>query len=298
MLQRLKTIDLFAKSKREREAYLDTLHAIVVGSDQVWRGGYADVEQQLLAYTGERDIIRMSYAASFGGDKLIRYSRSLEKRSAELATTFRAISVREESGIDLCRTHWGVKAQHHVDPTLLFEADHYRSLIRQSPAPLKPVQGGLFAYVLDRSEATSQLTSRIASRLGIPSFEVLPPSAKEKNAFANNPSVYRMAPLEQWLHSFAESDFVVTDSFHGTVFSILFNKPFIAIGNRARGLARFDSLLSFAGLADRLYDRSQEIEDLPLSAPDWEDVNARVTTGRLAGWDYLRRHLDSGKVCP
>lgn len=50
-------------------------------------------------------------------------------------------------------------------------------------------------------------------------------------------------PVEEWIRGFIDAEFVITDSFHGTVFSILFNKPFIAIANKSRGIARFNSIL-------------------------------------------------------
>jgi exopolysaccharide biosynthesis predicted pyruvyltransferase EpsI len=82
-------------------------------------------------------------------------------------------------------------------------------------------------------------------------------------------------PATAWLRGFMDAEFVVTDSFHGTVFSILFNKPFIAIGNQDRGLARFSSLLKLFNLENRLIQTSTDIDDKLLHEKiNWEKVNA------------------------
>ena len=81
-------------------------------------------------------------------------------------------------------------------------------------------------------------------------------------------------PVEQWLQSFATASMVFTDSFHGTVFSIIFNKPFWVIGNKMRGMARFNTLLSIYGLQDRIIS-PEELSSVDLNTPiDWAPVNA------------------------
>ena len=80
-------------------------------------------------------------------------------------------------------------------------------------------------------------------------------------------------PIENWLSAFNETEMVVTDSFHSTVFSIIFNKPFWAIGNVSRGMSRFTSLLKMFHLEDRLLD-ADNLDDVDFSKPiDWTKVN-------------------------
>ncbi|SDL81796.1 polysaccharide pyruvyl transferase family protein [Tessaracoccus oleiagri] len=289
--ERMRTIDLFGLSRARRDVTLQQTHAIVVGSDQVWRGGYADVRQQLLDYAVGHDLIRMSYAASFGADHLVRYSPRLIAQSARLARAFDAISVREDTGVDLCARHWGVQADHHVDPTLLLKVEDYRSLIETSPEPVTRRSGGIFVYVLDRSESANAVVHDLERSLGLESFDILPPPARSLTSFDRQPGRFRMKPVEAWLAAFADADYVVTDSFHGTVFSIIFNKPFIALGNRSRGLARFRSLLASVGLEERLFDSESFPGTLPPD-PDWSRVNERVAAGRELGLHYLMRLLN------
>ena len=79
--------------------------------------------------------------------------------------------------------------------------------------------------------------------------------------------------IPQWLASFSNAKFVVTDSFHGMVFSIIFEKDFIVIGNRERGLERFSSLLSLLGLEDRLVYKVEDLKNKQLSRIDYTSVN-------------------------
>lgn len=89
---------------------------------------------------------------------------------------------------------------------------------------------------------------------------------------------YKMPCLEGWLKGFADADFVITDSFHGTVFSIIFNKPFISLINPSRGASRFYSIANELGLTHRLlnsYDKN--IVDELLNTPvDYANVNRKL----------------------
>ena len=99
--------------------------AIVVGSDQVWRPQYFDdIRTAYLDFAEGWRIRRMAYAASFGTDAW-EYTRSKEKECRRLLRMFDAVSVREASGVELCREHFGVKAEHVLDPTMLLDRQDY-----------------------------------------------------------------------------------------------------------------------------------------------------------------------------
>jgi len=96
----------------------------------------------------------------------------------------------------------------------------------------------------------------------------------------------------QWLKSFIDAEYVVTDSFHGCVFSIIFNKPFIAIGNKDRGMARFNSLLKMFNLEDRLISSADELADkLLLSKINWASINYKIIKERKKSNDFLQKNL-------
>ena len=93
---------------------------------------------------------------------------------------------------------------------------------------------------------------------------------------------------EEWLRAFSRASYVFTDSFHGSVFSLIFQKPFIAIGNRKRGLERFHSLFGKFGLDDRLiYDINGYSPDLLKRQIDWSEVAAIFDEDRKRAVDCL-----------
>ena len=284
----IRTVDLFGMSRRSRARILRGTHALVVGSDQVWRGGYAELSNQFLRYASKRPIRKFSYAASFGGDRLIRFGPLMRRRTRALAAQFDAISVREEAGIRLCRQEWGIDAEQHIDPTLLLDASHYLNLATERGID-EPIAGGIFVYVLDKTPQVDTLIEWISRGRGLVPFDFLRTSTPgDAGHGANSP----LRSVESWVQGFANADFVVTDSFHGTVFAILFEKPFIVIGNRSRGLARFDSLLGLLDLRSRLVDPSQPVPDLTdQPAPDWDKVRHVLTQERLRSVSYLSAAL-------
>jgi hypothetical protein len=216
--------------------------AIIVGSDQVWRKAYSPcMPNYFLDFlSGNEQIKKISYAASFGIDEW-EFGKKETKYYKELAQEFDAISVREDSAVKLCREYLGVNATHVLDPTMLVDKSVYESLA-MSPIT-HPSEGDLFCYILDRTPQKMSFVDKVAKEKSLNSFELLP-----KRTFAEIKSNKELSdcvfsPVEQWLRSFIDAKLVITDSFHGTVFSILFNKPVIVILNDGRGTTRMASIL-------------------------------------------------------
>lgn len=259
--------------------------AIVVGSDQVWRPQYFDdIRTAYLDFAEGWPIRRMAYAASFGTDAW-EYSRRQEKDCGRLLRMFDAVSVREASGVGLCREHFGVEAQHVLDPTMLLGKDDYVKLFTEAATPQSP--GTMLNYILDETPGKAALAATVARRKGLVPFRV---NSKVENI--NAPLEERIQPpVEQWLRGFYDAEFVITDSFHACVFSIIFNKPFFAVGNAGRGLSRFKSLLGMFGLADRLLPPGAEhVTDSQLDAViRWEDVNLKLEKYAKASAEFLKR---------
>lgn len=259
-----------------------TYAAYVVGSDQVWRKPYTYIPHNLLNFV-KSEAPKISYAASFGRDDLDEYDNKLVARTKKLARRFDAISVREDSGVDIVKNYWGLGAEHHVDPTLLIDTTDYVKLIDNPTSELHTPDGDLFSYILDTDESKQGIASVVAKSRGLKVFTVI--DGDENNGKS-------MPPVEQWLCSFRDAKYVVTDSFHGTVFSIIFNKPFIAIGNKERGLARFTSLLKMFGLEDRLVTSVDDVTEELINKPiGWNAVNAKIKSEQKRSFDYLKKHL-------
>lgn len=246
----------------------DNFDAIIVGSDQVWRPRYLgkDIDEMFLK-SFPNSIPKIAYAASFGVDYW-EFTDEQTRICKELAQHFKTISVREASGVSLCKKYLNVDAVHVLDPTMLLDKEDYIKLIEQekTPSPGK----GIMIYVLDKSSEKDAIIQAVSQRLGLPTFSVMP-----KSSYANSTCIDDCIypPITTWLRGFMDADFVVTDSFHGTVFAIIFNKPFISIGNKVRGLDRFSSLLETFHLENRLISN---VNELPSTFPlniNFTDIN-------------------------
>lgn len=246
------------------------LDAIIVGSDQVWRPDYSPCQPNYFLdfLPKESPVKRVSFAASFGGDNWL-FPAALTQQCSALLKQFDAVSVREQSGIELCETHFGVKAQQVLDPTMLLNRDDYTPLVPNN----KESRGDLFCYVLNRNAEILSVINYITQLSGLKPFETMPTlEDSAKNLYGNIEKCVYPA-VEEWLESFVQAKMVVTDSFHGTVFSIIFNKPFWVVGNIERGMARFESLLSIFHLNNRMVD-VDSMSTIDINEPiDWDRVN-------------------------
>lgn len=258
--------------------------AIIVGSDQVWRPMYLNyfqfkkVSNAYLQFTKNWDICRIAYAASFGTDKW-EYTQKETKECGELLRLFNNVSVREDSAVKLCKEHFNVEAKHVLDPTMLLNKEEYIKLFESVSTPKS--NGNLLYYILDDTKEKNEIIRKIAEQKGFKPFNV-----KSKSDNIKSPIKERIQPpLEQWLRGFHDADFIITDSFHACVFSILFNKPFLAIGNKERGLSRFSSLLSMFNLENRLIFNSTDLTNL--QEIDWNNVNAILEEKRKDASSFL-----------
>ena len=273
---------------RKVDSYTDITpveyEALVTGSDQVWRSIYfgKPFEDSFLYFAKDWPIHRLSYAASFGVD---RWENPCTSRCKAAVATFHAVGVREDTAVALCERYLGVKAQWVLDPTLLLERSDYLDLIPADRLRSFPA-GKLTAYILDATDAIEENIRIVAREKGLEPF-----FNNNKNAENTHcPAEERIQPpVEDWLRSFHEAQFVVTGSFHACVFSILFNKDFAVIGNQKRGMTRFTSLLKQFGLEPRLVETREEILALP--PINWVAVNLRREQLREESIRFLRNGL-------
>lgn len=239
---------------------------LVVGSDQVWRPAYCDVRQFFLQFAEHWKVKRVAYAASFGTSEK-EYSGELLNICRPLAQKFDAISVREDSGVALCRSYFDVAAVHVLDPTLLLKKEDYEEIVKRSSA--SPHDGKLFSYILDECQWKKDVVSAVSRKLHLKPFSIKVCGDKRFLSLDE-----RIQPsVEEWLRAFMDAEFVVTDSFHGCVFSIIFHKPFVVLSNSERGTMRFVSLLKAIKLEERMVLSGEFVERLFLESIDWSCVD-------------------------
>ena len=263
--------------------------AIVVGSDQIWRAIYfpmwnnGSIPNAYLEFAKGWNIKRISYAASFGTDEW-EYTEEQTKKCKKLLRHFDAVSVRELNGVNLCKKYFGVEAEHVLDPTMLLNEEDYSLFFQKANTPIS--KGTLLNYILDETEITQKLIKEVAELKGLKSFSVNNPFENDETKPLNE----RIKPsVETWLRGFCDAEFVLTDSFHACVFSILFKKQFAVVGNKERGVSRIESLLKCFGVEDHIVAKSAQVSQLPQI--DYNLVYAKLDTLRKNSLGFLEATL-------
>lgn len=268
------------------------IDAIVVGSDQIWRPRYfiKNIDKNLanafLAFTDGWNIKRIAYAASFGVDNW-EYPCILNNEHAKWANNFDRISVREDSGIKLCKDYLNVSVEKVLDPTLLLNSHDYENLVKNIDLTIEKSEGNLFCHILDNDNEKTELINKIAIEKGLKQFHIKGVEIEETNDIEQR--IHK--PVEAWLRAFMDAKFIITDSFHACVFSIIFHKPFIAIANKGRGNSRFESLLTMFNLRNNLlYDISEYESDYSYEIKDGtRDI---LNNWRMKSLDFLKLSLE------
>lgn len=254
----------------------------IVGSDQCWRPCYsANILNYFLDFTSDREMKRIAYAASFGVDQW-EFTREQSEIVKQFARLFDAISVREYSGLDLCKNHLEIDATWVLDPTMLLGPEGFNHFIskKNDSAPF------ISDYLLEYNPIAEEIIEKIKKTSGIKESKQCNPSPvfSRKESWKNHMGV----PVEKWITNIATSSFVITDSFHGVAFSIMYNVPFIVILNNTRGNARIESILKDFELENCL---CVHLENVNWPEINWTKVNSRLEERRIQSMAFLTEAL-------
>lgn len=261
---------------------------IVAGSDQIWSPSqhFGFDPNYFLDFAKTFPARKIAYAASFGRD---RVSPGEAAQLPPLLHNFDAISVREASGVALVEQITGHRAANVPDPTLLL-SDYSELTDAATPARADPY---IFCYGLRSPDNIRQTADLLATALGCP---VLSPHNPHRR-WAEIGRTVHPDPGE-WVALVKNARFVVTNSFHGTVFSLLFRKPFIVAGltgDKAAANARALHLLRSVGLEHRFAPAfsASNVQSLTAQEIDWDAVDARLAHLRQAGKRFLSSQLEA-----
>lgn len=235
MSRTFRTIDELYSDCPDYDAY-------IAGSDQIWNPCiYSSILPYLLDFAPV-EAKRIAYASSFGVSSLPENVKSIYKTQL---TRFDSIGVRERAGVEIVED-LGLKAENVLDPTLMLTAEEWDKVKKDYPGlPKKYVA----VYELTPSEALRNTAKEIARRLGIPVVMICKSASPEDADFIN---IVDAGPAH-FLSIMKNAEFVVTNSFHGTAFSINFCRPFYTLARRGKNNnSRQINLLNLLGLTDRL----------------------------------------------
>lgn len=258
---------------------VDEYDYFVTGSDQVWNPHFADLEKLFIKFVPPEK--RIAYAASISCPEIP--PEDLQS-FIDGINGMKAISVREQAGAELIEQLTGRKVEVVADPTMLVAAEKWREIARK-PSWLKGDEQILTTYFLGKRP--DEVISRLAAEYGLKVVNIL-----DERIFEH----YAVAP-EEWLWLIDHASLMYTDSFHGTVFSILFRRPFVVAERMGDGCvnkmtSRIDTLLGKFGLEDR---RGNKENGYMIGNPmeiQYRDVDAVLAKEREKAEAYLRRALD------
>ncbi|ETT72282.1 hypothetical protein C173_14625 [Paenibacillus sp. FSL R7-277] len=258
--------------------YCNDYDAYVCGSDQVWNEWFLKSSENKPNLSYYLNFVstskkRISYATSFGANKLSDENANVVKTELD---KFNNIGVRENTGKSIIE-NLGLNAHLVVDPTLLLDVNEYNELIAHIN---KKSHYKLFSYVLHKNQDISlKINNYIFG-----------------NYFSDKDKIYYNEPIgiPEWLYALKNSEFVLTNSFHGSIFSIVFRRPFLVVpveGSKMND--RITTLLHSVGLENRIIDEYNEstIDRLMNETIDWEKVDEKVKEMRKGSINFLENSL-------
>lgn len=252
---------------------------IILGSDQVLRLDYIENEShKYLLNWVDSNTKKIALSASFGIDKnefsSSPYFLRNEKIMRHALQSFDYLSCREISGQVIYKDVFNVDGDWILDPVFLINRDEYNTILQTSSLNNS---NKIVSYVLDDNEEYEQLYKYL--------------SEKEKLEVVKiNGQNYL---VEDWLRSIKDCKLLVTDSFHGVCFALIFNKPFICIKNSERGNARFATLIEYFDISENFVASVAEIysKDLNNLKIDFQKINSKITQKQKDDLEVIRKVL-------
>lgn len=266
----------------------------MLGSDQMWR----EDSIRLVGYSFFLDFVennkkKIAFSTSFGNE---HFTDNKETREivADLLQRFDAISVREKSGIDVCKKEFGVNAQQLLDPVFLCERKDYDRLTKKVQDHIPPKY--LLCYILDPSSEKEQAALEIARHEGLEILTILGMKEYENaiNRWKTGTILPKITP-EQFIYYIKNCTFLLTDSHHGTCFGIIYHKQYIALVNKNRGATRFETVAETLGLQNRLLFDTNKLaqrEDMYYRI-DYETVKKRLMPEKERAKRWLTNAFDA-----
>lgn len=278
--------------------------SFIVGSDQLWNYNLSkSYGQTYFLHFADDAHKKISYASSFGRNE---YSgpEGARVQTAQNLQRFDAVSVREEGAADLCRNIFGVEAATVMDPVFLCEQSDYDVLLKDSGLDIE--EDYILAYILNATPEKGKMLQQIAEQTGRKVYLILDLSPlrradNERGISLEdgwNVELLQNIEVREWLYYMKHAQGIVTDSFHGTCFSIIFHRKFISMLNEGRGGDRFKEILGKTGLMNHLFDSEEAVlqsKEL-FEEIDYTSVDEQIQELAVQSRKWLMEALTSPKT--
>jgi coenzyme F420-reducing hydrogenase beta subunit len=265
-------------------------NTFVSGSDQLFKP-WLNMDYTFLPFVDENKN-KIAFCTSFGDDEYNATAERLDKNKY-LLSRFNALSLRE-CGDNLCNNIFQIKPQEFIDPSLMLPIEEYIKLAET--VNLEISEKYILTYMLDSSEEKENAIKYLAEKMNLEIINIDNLCPRQKRSKLN---CYKDCTPEEFLYLYKNASFVITDSYHGTCFSVKFNKPFISFINNLRGGLRyklFNKLGITAHLVENVNDiYNDEIFDKLISNIDYSNINLQIQQESDRAITWLKDKIDNSK---
>ena len=247
----------------------ENFDAVIVGSDQVWRWKLIGLNY-FFDFITDNKTKRYSYAASFG---LNEWHGTEEDRNAisELLKKFNRISVREESGVKICKETFGVDAELVLDPTLLHTGYFYEQTLLKNHN--RQQSGKVVSYILGKNNKKQvKEIAEWAKNINLKHNELFWTSIEHPSLIGKSEFHATHVTPTEWLNEIRNAEYIITNSFHATVFSILFQKQFVVLTHIGGGNNRIETLFNSLGIKNRCVADTSRINEIIEEKIDYRTI--------------------------
>lgn len=268
----------------------------LVGSDQLWNW-WSNRDIGTYYYFldfADDEHKKISYSTSFGHTTGY-YPKEMKLKISYLLHRFDAISVREKSGVSILKDNFDVDAQLTMDPVFLCDLEDYDNVVKLSKVVFD--EKYVLGYLLNPSDEKLKTLEMIANKKGLKCRLILDgQSDSGTSEWKDYDNVLQLNKVEDWLAYFKNAEYIVTDSFHGFCYSIIFSKQMIVFPNKQRGTARFETIGQITGLDSRFVYDYYQVEKAEL----WnEEINfSKVQAALSPHIDYSKKWLEEALAKP
>lgn len=271
----------------------DNYGAVLIGSDQLWLPANIAADYYTLNFVPD-GMNSVAYATSFGVS-------TLPGDAAEMARRFlpriKHISVREHAGQKLIKELTGRTVPVVCDPTLLFTGEEWLEIQKKDPIVKEPY---IFCYFIGSTPLHREFVKRLKKETGLKVVALthVDHYMKSDEGYADF-TPYDIGPAE-FLNLIRNSSYVCTDSFHSTVFSILYKKEFFEFKRYTQNTkqstnSRLDTLFDLTGIRGRMLDGNENIQDCLNMKLDYEEVHKKLAAVREESYIYLEKSLSDSE---
>ena len=293
-------------SFEEMSKHNEICDRFLLGSDQMWRYELSFRYQFSYFFDfADSKSVKVAYGTSFG-NKMYTAPDEYKKAARKYLEAFDGISLRDNVSKEILKRDFGIDAVDVLDPVFLCPVEKYDDLVKEAQ-DFKIDEKYVFAYILDPDPMIGESLSKIAAEQNLKIFVAFDELGDKKAYFdalrVDTDRVIGMGDLtpSEWLYMFKNAELVLTNSFHGTCFSIIYERPFFALVNEVRGADRFVHLLNQFDLQDRLTVSPDQLFDkfkeYSFAQIDYKKAFETAESHKAFSIKWLRDALYGQNVC-